>query len=162
VDGGYADNYGMASLVEWLENGLSDLEFKQRLDHKQHLPQKILIVEIRSSPAVDLSPAKTERGFLFQTFHPAQTLWNVRATGQLSHNELERDLVRHRWAAKNVSICSAVFQPAADSRVEPLNWHLTLSDISWLKDAWNKQANEKKENVEMISHHLKGEPYLCN
>jgi hypothetical protein len=58
----------------------------------------------------------------------------------LSHNELERDLVKQRWASENVNICSVVFQTPRDNRVEPLNWHLTLGDIGALKQAWGPDS----------------------
>jgi len=153
VDGGYADNYGMASLVEWLDRGLSDLKAAGR-----KLPPKIMILELRSSSATMEQTHDNEKGFLFQILHPLLTLANVRDTGQLSHNELERDLVKQRWASENVSICSVVFQTPADNRVEPLNWHLTIGDIAALRHAWGPGSDA---GAQQVAAYLRGEEGTC-
>ncbi len=152
VDGGYTDNYGMASLVEWLDNGLDDLKRSGKA-----LPKRVLILEIRSSPAAVEQTQNNERGFVFQTLHPLLTLEHARDTGQLSHNNLERDLLTRRWA-DDVSICSVVFQTPQDDRVEPLNWHLTLGDIEALRLAWDMQPEAK---VEWVARYLNGEEPMC-
>jgi hypothetical protein len=153
VDGGYADNYGMASLVEWLDRGLSDLKTAGRT-----LPPKIMILEIRSSSATMDQSHDNKKGFLFQMLNPLLTIANVREAGQLSHNELERDLVKHRWAAEKVTICSVVFQTPRDNRVEPLNWHLTLGDIGALKRAWGADS---VAGAKQVAAYLRGENEAC-
>jgi hypothetical protein len=153
VDGGYSDNYGMASLVEWLNNGLESLDSAGK-----PLPSKILIIELRASPQSDAAGAQPDASFGFQLLHPLYTLYEVRDTGQLSHNELERELVRKRWAARKVAICPVVFQPPASNRVPPLNWHLTVEDQIAIRDDWNKQDAAKKA---MVGQFIRGENCTC-
>jgi hypothetical protein len=153
VDGGYTDNYGMASLGEWLNNGLSELQNSHR-----KLPAKVLILEIRSSPQAKDHDRPNQLGFIFQTLHPLLTLANSRDTGQLSHNNLERDLLTQRWS-NDVKVCSLVFQPKADTRVEPLNWHLTRADIGALQEAWDKDLAAE---AQLVSDYLQGKDSVCH
>jgi len=139
VDGGYYDNYGMATLLDWLDAGLRTIDKSGKtLTDKAHLP-KILIVEIRASPTRVQNTDPHSFGFIFQTIHPLETLWNVSETGQLSHNALDEDLVQRLYGAPNVS--SVIFEfNNVDSRgtpkAKPLNWHLTPEDIDALQKSW--------------------------
>jgi hypothetical protein len=133
VDGGYADNYGVTSLVEWLDEGLKAPGFSG----------DVMVIEIRAGAAGVAEPPGHEKGFLFETLHPATTLLHVRDTGQYSHDQLELSLLKQRY---DKHVCSAVFQyvPPLDrglARPEPLSWHLTTSDKNDLRDAWAKQGD---------------------
>ncbi|HYM05243.1 MAG TPA: patatin-like phospholipase family protein [Terriglobales bacterium] len=160
VDGGYFDAYGMASLGEWMDRGLTEINCGSPGSDcpPKSEPQspRILVLQIRSSPPDQEAPPGNERGFLFQTSLPATTLLKVRGTGQLSHNELELNLIRQRWGHQNV--CSALFQyvppvTRGHARSEPLSWHLTPEDVWDLRQAWNKQTDVPK-----VLKFLKGEP----
>jgi hypothetical protein len=159
VDGGYFDNFGVVSLVEWLNQALSEI------DHNGQKAPPILIVEIRSSPEStgetegkepigELPPGsdqQDERGFFFQALHPATTLWNVRGTGQFSNDQLELKLLEDRWQAKG-NICSTYFEFHDTSkdfhhRPEPLSWHLTRDDITELSQAWRRYPSAEKQKV---------------
>ncbi len=140
VDGGYYDNYGMTSLLDWLDGGFRSLGTNS--------PQ-VLIVEIRSSPTNERSDeVKSSYGFWFQLTHPLITLKNVRDTGQLSHNALDEDLIKRLYAGK---VCSVVFEfnnfdRQGCRRPEPLNWHLTPSDIDALNGAWGSDQIKARLN----------------
>ncbi len=124
VDGGYNDNYGVASLAEWLDHALAGTA---------SLPD-VLLVEIRSFP-VGREPEPTDdRGWLFQAGHPIMTLVNVRGAGQLSHNELDVRLLQ-RWRS-NVRRVTFTFTPPPRGEA-PLSWHLTPEQKQALAAAWN-------------------------
>jgi hypothetical protein len=148
ADGGYFDNFGMASLVEWLHEAMPAAPKRD-----------VMVIEIRSSavsqsPNPNTEPAlansqHNERGFLFQLFHPASTLWNVRGTGQFSHNEIEMKLLQEATASSG-HICPVVFEFSDHShgfhvRPEPLSWHLTNQDIQALSTAWEWYMSDGKE-----------------
>jgi hypothetical protein len=157
VDGGYFDNYGIASLVEWLDQGLTEIR------EKGTTPPPIMVLEIRASPGDDESVTQeagmatngfleqhNERGFLFQTLHPFTTFWNVRGTGQFSHNQIQMRLLKDRWR-NEVKICSAVFEfkrpDGYRNRPEPLSWHLTQDDVNALVSAWRTFPQSEKDKV---------------
>jgi hypothetical protein len=144
VDGGYYDNYGMATLLDWLDAGFRKMD---KPGDKTQLP-KILIVEIRASPTKAQNTDPHSFGFIFQTLHPLETLWNVSETGQLSHNALDEELIQRLYGVPNVS--SVIFEfnyvdARGTPRAKPLNWHLTPEDIDALRESWCLSENQIKK-----------------
>ena len=149
VDGGYYDNYGMASLLDWLNNGLSAVPA---------LHPKMMIIEIRAAPTGTAGlPSSSSYGALFQLTNPLQTMANVRGTGQLSHNALDENLMNRIYSSQ---LCEATFEfnnldERGCPRNEPLNWHLTSDDKQALENAWaNSEAIE--ENIARVQIFLNG------
>lgn len=148
VDGGYYDNYGMASLLDWLDNGLQAIAARP----------KIMIIEIRAAPIGKQGrPRSSSFGTLFQLANPLETMTNVRGTGQLSHNALDENLVNRIYYPK---VCEATFQfnnndATGCPRNEPLNWHLTPNDMHALEDAWSN-SESIKDNIARVQTFLAG------
>jgi hypothetical protein len=148
VDGGYYDNYGMVSLLDWLDNGLQTTPARP----------KILILEIRASPiARESRPRSSSFGAIFQLTNPLLTMTNVRGTGQLSHNALDENLMNRIYSS---NLCEATFEfdnndARGCPRSEPLNWHLTPDDISALQNAWN-HSDAIKQNIARVQTFLAG------
>jgi hypothetical protein len=67
VDGGYYDNYGVATLIEWLDQAMKDAESK---------PSRVLILQIRGSPAGSIDPPKRNYG-LFSKPSTRSRLWRT-------------------------------------------------------------------------------------
>lgn len=130
VDGGYYDNYGISTLIEWLESALNSPTNSIR---------RVLIVQIRDAPPDTSKKVKKGYGLFYQSFAPISAMLHVRSTGQLSHNEEDVDLLQRAKFPTNVSIESAVFQfPGANP---PLSWHLTQTEKSNITDAWNRELS---------------------
>jgi hypothetical protein len=132
VDGGYYDNYGMATLVECLDN---------ELDKPDVNVDELMVIRIHSNPVVK-SPDRgleKKRGFFYQAGVPLSTLANVRGAGQLSHSQVEFDLLQKRWrerAGHKVDIQLATFEyPNYDA---PLSWHMTDKQKQALDKAWKE------------------------
>src|SRR5262249_20755084 len=73
VDGGYYDNYGMAALVECLDNELDKLDELDKSDRSELKDlAELMVIRIHSMPVMqspDKSPDRIpedDRGFLFQ------------------------------------------------------------------------------------------------
>jgi hypothetical protein len=149
VDGGYYDNYGMAALVECLDNELE----KQAVD----LPE-LMVIRIHSAPVVnspDRSP-EMNRGFFYQMGVPIVALDNVRGAGQLSHGKVEFDLLQKRWrerAGRKVEIDLATFEyPNYDA---PLSWHLTEKQKQAIDKAWmEKYVNDPNSDLSKVKRFL--------
>ncbi len=121
VDGGYYDNYGTATLVEWLHRGVGAVT-------NTH-PGRILVLQIRSSPSVDPGQPDGRRGTIFEVAHPITTLYQVRGTGQLSHSDLNVELLQRIYGGDLIQQVTITF-PARladeqDDASPPLSWHLT-------------------------------------
>lgn len=129
VDGGYYDNYGMATLVEWLDQALeaSYREIKQ-----------VMVIEIRGAKA-DPNPARQRhtqyRGWFFQAFAPLLTLANVRSAGQVAHNDIEIELLKQKWQGR-VRIRRLLFE--FPEIATPLSWHLTHEEQDCISAGWSK------------------------
>jgi hypothetical protein len=148
VDGGYYDNYGMASLLDWLDNGLQAIPARP----------KILIIEIRAAPTSKQGrPRSSSYGALFQLSNPLQTMFNVRGTGQLSHNGLDENLMNRIYSPK---LCEATFEfnntdARGCPRNDPLNWHLTPDDVRAVQSAW-ANSDSIQENIARVKTFLSG------
>lgn len=139
ADGGYYDNYGISSLIEWLNEGLS-YKTKKNLKH-------ILIVQIRGDQIVESTEKKepSQRPY-YQTLAPLYTILNVRTTGQLSNNEAELEIFMRYWLEKKencVDIDTVIFEfPREKEKIAPpLSWHLSSPQKNEINMAWTKILN---------------------
>jgi len=136
VDGGYTDNYGMATLLAWLDEALRAPGNPVR---------RVLIIEIRASPPAAEPPALSWRGWPFQSYAPISAMLNVRDTGQLPRNEEERDLLRRFAASCNIDIENSVFEyPPEDA---PLSWHLSPNDKKEIERCWASPKTDKPKQI---------------
>jgi Patatin-like phospholipase len=136
VDGGYTDNYGMATLLAWLDEALRAPGNPVR---------RVLIIEIRASPPATEPPALSWRGWPFQAYAPISAMLNVRDTGQLPRNEEERDLLRRFAESRNIDIEDAVFEyPPEDA---PLSWHLSPNDKKEIERCWASSKTDKPKQT---------------
>ncbi len=136
VDGGYYDDYGMATLVEWLDQAL--LSSKGRI-------QNVLVLEIHCSPVIKQAQknTKSSRGWLFQLVAPLLAVLHVRSAGQIAHNDIEFNLLQDRWRPQT-NIQRVTFE--FDGENAPLSWHLTKKERQEIEDKWRNtmQANAAK------------------
>jgi hypothetical protein len=132
VDGGYYDNFGMTTLVEWLDAALQDA--CREVKH-------VLILQIRGGPTHEASAARAKnviaRGWFYQAFAPIATMLSVRSAAQLSHNEAEYGLLQRAWKGK-VDLRSAVLEFPGEH--PPTSWHLTAEQKKAIADAWGSPA----------------------
>ena len=148
VDGGYYDNDGMSSLIEFLEQALKSNTSTQRTP--------ILLIEIRDSADLDKGASdesfdsqknlsKDHWGVNDQTKAPLQAFWNGGHVSVTRRNRRELSAVIQSFARdKNLEITHIVFdyQPPPQRKdsaevpntndpayrrqaAQPLNWHLT-------------------------------------
>jgi hypothetical protein len=86
ADGGYIDNEGMVTVVEWLYDLLDPDYFP--FEERQRKFDRILILRIMPFPAGAARPAEQGRGWLYSTIGPIQALMNVRTSSQQERNDL--------------------------------------------------------------------------
>ena len=135
VDGGYADNFGMATLMEWV--------FEARV--RSSRLRRVLVIQIRAAPeATQLLPSgEVGRSWLYQIYAPLEAMLSVWSNGQSARNDAQFELLQRAWksarpdARADDEITTVTFElktpkEHADSR--PLSWHLTRGqreDIQW-------------------------------
>lgn len=149
VDGGYYDNYGMATLVEWLDEALAGAGEKIK---------SVLVIQIHGAPVDsdlrDERHSKT-RGWFYQAFAPVQTLLNVRSAGQVAHNDIELEFLQQKWSEAGVPIHSVIFE--FGNRNAPLSWHLTAEEVNAIRSAWADKMTQCRKTVREF---LEGSDYL--
>jgi hypothetical protein len=146
VDGGYYDNYGTATLVEWLDEALSSGIAN---------PRRIVFIQIRSSPVTGFDAAGGSRGWSFEAFQPLTTMLGVRGTGQLSHSDLHVQLLRNQYGGSLIVPVTFEFprrlHAETDDVAPPLSWHLTPNDRGRLRDAWTLMRSERIELQHLLN-----------
>ena len=133
VDGGYTDNFGMATLLAWLDEALFTLGNPVR---------RVLVIEIRASPPASGPPPVAWHGWPFQTYAPISAMLDVRDNGQLPRNEEQLNLLSHYASSCNIDIEDAIFEyPPSDA---PLSWHLSPKDKAEINSNWALQAKQQQ------------------
>jgi hypothetical protein len=152
VDGGYYDNYGVSSLVEWLDWELTH--------DPKHRPEKVVVIQIISSPTVnDLGPRSQEGGLqelldkvLYQVIAPASTVLNVRGAGQSTHSQVELSLLKEKWEKGNPCVPIIIPKPFVfDGPEPPLSWHLTQKDKQEIETAWQRKTASREEITKLLT-----------
>jgi Patatin-like phospholipase len=136
VDGGYTDNYGMATLLAWLDEALRAPGNPVR---------RVLIIEIRASPLGAETPRLSWRGWPFQGYAPISAMLNVRNAGQLPRNQEELEILRRFAASCNIEIEDAVFEYRPEDA--PLSWHLSPNDKKQIETTWTSADTEKPKQA---------------
>jgi predicted acylesterase/phospholipase RssA len=139
ADGGYYDNYGIVSLLDWL-----DFRAKEGIPY----PKKVIVIQIRGFPTQS-SPLPSQRhGSLFDALQPLETVLNVRSTGQFSHNQVDMSFAQ-RQNAYPFPVYTVDFEfdeqdDSGDPVEPPLSWHLTFLDKYFLNDFWSSPQMQRK------------------
>ncbi|MGA2591341.1 MAG: patatin-like phospholipase family protein [Bryobacteraceae bacterium] len=131
VDGGYYDNYGMATMVEWLDEALTGA---------QESIQSVLVLQIHGAPVKTQASAQRDykqHGWFYQALAPLTTLAAVREAGQVAHNDIELEFLQGKWAAAGVDIQSVTFEFPGEHA--PLSWHLTPEEKDAICKAWSSE-----------------------
>jgi predicted acylesterase/phospholipase RssA len=131
VDGGYYDNFGLLSLMEWLDEALSDAS-------TSGLHRGIGILEIRSFPPAG-EPAGSVHGWGFQTNAPLTAFLNVRSSAQLTLAQKQLELFKQKWSGSaDIEAQSIEFpQMPGACGTPPLSWKLTAAQRKCIEDGWN-------------------------
>src|SRR5262249_38243966 len=151
VDGGYYDNYGMATLVEWLDQALTGARGKI---------ESVLVIQIHGSP-VNSDPTTIQsetknRGWFYQALAPLLTLAAVRSSGQVAHNDIELGLLQAKWSGLGIPVHSVTFEFPKDET--PLSWHLTPDEAHSIEAEWSGEA--MKPHKRKVQDFLRGNDNL--
>jgi len=140
VDGGYYDVYGIASLVDWIDDAL-----RVNWDGFGPKVSRVFVLQLRGAPP-DQQPKGKRRGWFYQVYAPLSAILGARDTGQLAHNDEEISLLSRAWRGK-VAISSAVFQFCGGS--PPLSWHMTSAQKAAIESEWQIEREQKATQAVM-------------
>jgi Patatin-like phospholipase len=132
-DGGYYDNSGLLSVVEWLEQAAPALG-----DH-----QVVLIL-------IDAKPGNEADGQAWswqrQMVGPIETLLEVRTSSQQLRDSIELSMAKEYLENRSVKMSPAPFLFESSLPV-PLSWHLTDSQIAEVRNSWGYGRNPDSQKI---------------
>ena len=136
-DGGYYDNFGVVTAINWVETVLAGREaaFGAR---------GVLMVVISASPLGRFDndpPSQGERGWLYATVGPLVALAHVRGSTQLMRNRVELDLMQQKWRLRGVPFTYVIFEPSGPG---PLSWKLTEQERARVLAYWGESPNPER------------------
>lgn len=134
ADGGYYDNFGVVTAVNWLQAILPA--------HREELRRRgVLLVLIRAFPQKDTVDPKGEGagGWFYTTVGPLSTIYNVRTASQAVRNDTDLSLLKQSLAGSGVRLESIPFELEKES---PLSWKLTDREREEIQAGWRTQRNQ--------------------
>ncbi len=130
-DGGYYDNSGLLSAVEWLNQTSGELKGYKVL---------LILIDAKPGPEKDGSAWSWQK----QLVGPIETLLHVRTSSQQLRDSIERDMAHDYLASQkdpvNVTTINFLF---ASKEPPPLSWHLTKDQIKQIEDSWLEKDNQE-------------------
>lgn len=155
-DGGYYDNSGLLSAVEWLSQTDTALE-----------NYEVLLILIDAKPG----PEKYGSNWSWQkqVVGPIETILHVRSSSQQVRESIELKMARKYLASADptdpkraaVSVIPERFLFWSKSE-PPLSWHLTKEQQREIGGAWADEANQKSWQDVRMKLHCSGDPALLN
>jgi hypothetical protein len=140
VDGGYYDNYGVSSLVEWLYEAVGG----------SHDPPRVLIIQILSFPNDAEEQAQQNKSAVFQLYAPLQALFGVRSSSQLIRDRDELERLKYRWNSwgKDVVLTGFTFT-GTDA---PLSWQMNRTQRAEIGQQWQHYKDENYKGDKGLGH----------
>jgi hypothetical protein len=151
VDGGYYDNFGITSLLAWLDEALADPAVRTVMPD-------ILILQIRHfNPG--LIPGGSIQGWGFQSVAPPFALFHMRdfAQDSVARNQLE--FFGKYYEKQNVNVWKATIayngREGACSDA-PLSWKLDQRQRDCIAETWNTVLNSQTDALACIQTYVGG------
>ncbi|GMR22629.1 MAG: hypothetical protein BMS9Abin37_0992 [Acidobacteriota bacterium] len=153
ADGGYYDNHGVMSAIDFLRDVLPQYDEIAKQCHSDATPPQddpvqltVLIVQIRAGAPGEKKPERGD-GYAWATIGPIDTLTHVRTSSQISRNDTELELLFEEFRGK--AEMHAVVFDLGDADL-PLSWHLSDVDKQRIEVAWRAQPEALVEAVDAL------------
>ncbi|NET58174.1 MAG: patatin-like phospholipase family protein [Symploca sp. SIO2E6] len=168
ADGGYFDNFGMFTIVEWLD--------KVVLKNIQELKiKKVIILQLNAfdSSASANNNSSTQKGWLMSLAGPLLTIFKVRDSTQADRNDLELKMLQQKWQnllkiehvnitplgikqndlpknpkLKDLKKYWKLFCNNQGEYVSPFSWKLSEFEKEMIKLAWKNVRDEVVRDIQ--------------
>jgi hypothetical protein len=148
ADGGYFDNSGVVTTVEWLDKWLDSID-------KDFNLKNVLILQINAFPeSQPQNESKADNGWWMTTIGPLLTLYSVRDTTQISRTATTIDFLKDKWEPKvdgehkvHIEHISIPFPSLLKSDPQPLSWKLSKKQKTQIKKGWDDIKDEVVKNI---------------
>jgi len=158
VDGGYVDNEGLLTAIDFIQHDSKYHSQRQTKNEKKY----VLIRILHNPPAKDhlispTDPGLSGSGWEYASFGPLMAMSNVRVTSQRERGEMELSLLKQSLAKEdagktggNISrVVSVVLQftPPEGYQAPPLNWKLSPKQRAAYQTAWERLTEIGNESL---------------
>jgi hypothetical protein len=129
-DGGYYDNSGILSALQWLMNAGKDLQGRKVY---------LVIIDSRSKEKAEGGVWSWQR----QMVAPIGTLLSVRTSSQQTRTDVELNAVTEALGLGDPAVASRiipVYFHYPESESAPLSWHLLMSQKHDIVKAWRNRG----------------------
>jgi hypothetical protein len=149
ADGGYADNEGALTVLEWLARLLDAYSHPEDPQAPGRPFDRILVIRIQPFPPAKGRGADTRHGWLYEALGPITTIQNVRVASQAERNSFAfRQLVRHREDASRPGADGArARRDNAQVQAGRLNTRAARVSRSFARDPDGIQSAEYEKDV---------------
>ena len=152
ADGGYFDNFGVFTAVNFLNDILLAEDGRGQSVATEFNVTRILVLEIRAFADTDISMTYTRfSGWIMQVFGPLITMFSIRRSTQTARNSVELENLIDYWnerlsdrdvrleAAKLIfpEILKGTFQ-TFEVYTPPLSWKLSEAQKRAVEQGWNE------------------------
>ena len=138
IDGGYYDNFGVTSALDWLAPVLQARERRDKgLDF-----ERVLVIQLRAFRRGSPKELPARTGAIAALLGPVIGLEAIRDGAAVSRNDIELARFAAAWKTRvravvpdrRFDICLATLQPPGVAG--PLSWHLSAEDKKRLENSW--------------------------
>jgi Patatin-like phospholipase len=157
ADGGYADNDGLVTALEWMDMLIHEFADSSNARTKDRPFDRIVLVRIVPSADPIKPPVAARSGWLNTLLGPLQTMANVRGTSQRERGDLELKWLIETAEQRGIPVVDVpvVFRTSRDPRTDqvpdsPLSWKLTPSQKRVLPLAWQKLLQDTTANSPIV------------
>ncbi len=165
ADGGFFDNAGAFTAIEWLDEFLEyKPEDKDKLECKEENYKclnikKVMLVQINAFPEILLEPEqKGNLGFLTVLAGPLNALNGVRDSTQVARNIQAVKFLEDKWnnngkgiSIKHFTISFLQKNAKGEEYNQPLSWRLSQKQKNNLKDAWEEPESIIRDEVKCMN-----------
>lgn len=164
IDGGYHDNYGVSSVIDFLRPVLEQRDREQQDTTRSTLSfKRVLVIQILNANDGLTRNARPQSGFVTALLGPVVGAISSPFGTAAMRNQAELDRFLDEWnvrlnrvSSDSVDVRTVTFQPQHQSNsAAPLSWHLTPTQKDELDTQWANSDGEEK--VEWVVKFLKGQ-----
>jgi hypothetical protein len=142
ADGGYYDNFGMYSLMAWLQEALAG----------STQPPEVLVLRIEAFPFPASLDQTSPQGWPFQAWAPLTAMMSVRTDAQRRRNETDFHLFKQQYKPGLVREMIFRYEPPCGCPAPPLSWDLSPVEIECIGRAW--QSDKVKNLTKQVQMFL--------
>ncbi|CAD5988592.1 hypothetical protein PCC9214_05418 (plasmid) [Planktothrix tepida] len=151
ADGGYFDNFGTFTALEWLDKNIEDLM-------NDSIVERVIFIQINHFPTEDIREENGFLGWFTELTGPLLTLFNIKESTQIARNQLDSklikskiDLIRHKIENKKNELKNKKLEDIFHSititfegKDAPLSWYLSNHQINELQGNWDNIIKQYK------------------